>query len=83
MNAKHPFYRLFVAKASTTPELAATVPSLTSDIAPKPGKNIGGESNLETGSTTWLFSRKTDRDHAREWMLRAAAERGLDVTGII
>ena len=29
-----------------------------------------------------VFSRKADRDHAKEWALRFAAERGLDATGI-
>lgn len=74
----YPFYILYVGFQSTNMELNETIPAMVSNR-----KDIGGYSNVSTKGTVWLFTKKRERDNCLIWMLRAAAQLGLPVSGII
>jgi len=72
------FYGLQVGFQSTNMELNETIPTMVSNR-----EDIGGYSYVNTKWTVWLFTKKKERDNCLIWMLRAAAQLGLPVSGII
>jgi hypothetical protein len=75
------YYTLWVGRDGSDMEGMATVPYMTP--LGKRSHQVGGFSDIRTRSTTLTFTRKSDRDHAKEWLRLFAHERGLKPSSVI